>query len=350
MIKNPENLKEGGRMKNNRIIYIITTIVLLVLIIANIPSVIAHVPGTNPADPALDPTEVPVVWGPWSFSYGYSQNYGSYLRDVQWNSATFGWERYLGMLSVPYITIQGTRYIPLTGTVNKPAAPLFGPQAGRVRITFIYPVIIDAVGDIHNVQVTFDLWTARAGIGTTWEATIDITAIDTIIPGPAGTVAWTFDVPVRADFDIHDIASPGLDDAWIYLANPAPPPAWIWTAQGIEVTHPGGPGARNIDPVFGMEVMVDDSVLSGAPLAGPWGGIAPHSIVAGVPAGAAPDIFHLVLYRAPPVFEYLGPPAPYVNGQGIAAADNIVWDETFLTIAAPPPPGGSSINVRTWLM
>ncbi len=329
---------------------IISVLLVVLMCLANIPTVSAHVPGTNPGDPALDPTEVPIAFGPWVFSYGYSQNYGSYVRDVQWNSVSFGWERYLGMLSVPYITIQGTRYIPLTGTVIKPAAPIFGPQPGRIRVPFNYPPILDAAGDTHNVQIMFDLWTARAGIGTGVEATIDITATDTIMVGPAGTPAWTFDIPVRADFDIHDIASPGADDAWIYLPNPAPPPLWIWRARAVEVTHPGGPGARNVDPLYGMEVIVDDSVLSGAPLGGPWGGIAPHSIAAGVPPGASPDIFRLVLYNAPPALEYLGPPAGYVNGQGIAATDNIVWDETFLTINAPPPPGGSSINLRIWLI
>ncbi len=338
-------------MKIKKYIGIIIGLIIFSLILANVPSVAAHVPPGAPGDPPIDPAELIVGNGIWFFNAGHALGYGSYVRDIQWANAAGVVDRYLGMLNIPYIRINGV--VSVFAAVPKvlvQVAPL-----GHFQVVFTYPVIVDALGDFHNIVITFDLhsnppFSPYAG----WtDARIQITATDTVTYNSgAAPGGWVFDIPIRADFDIWDIVSPGLDDAHLFL----PPAPGAWVFQPIEVTY--GPAiGRVTDPIYGLEVLVDDSVITGNPpgptlLApnGPWGGIVPFST-----AGASQDVFHLVLYNPTPPFplEYLGPPPPYVNGQAIGAADNIVWDETSLTIPAPPPPlpaiTSGTITVDVWI-
>ena len=337
-------------MKIKRFVGIATALVVFLLILANVPTVSAHVPAGPPLDPALDPAEVFWAAGMWSFFYGHSINYGSYLRDVRWTNSLGVNERYLGMLSVPYVTINNNNY----GFTSAQVARIFLMPAppGHVQVSFFYPAIVDANGDIHNVNIIFDIWDSppTSPLGAGMDAKIEVFANDNIawFSNP-GVVPWCqWDVPVRADFDIYDVSSPGVDDIWLYTGGIIP-----WSVQNWEFTQ--GPGAIGVqDPVYLMEVLVKDSVWSpggfptrGPPPAtnGPWGGIRPFCSVAGAPAGATPDQYNLLLYN-PGIWEYIGPPTPYNNGQWIGTTDNVIWDETYCRVNNGI---SGNTNVQVWL-
>jgi hypothetical protein len=339
-------------MKSKISIGIISILLVVLMCLANVPNVTAHVPGTVPGDPALDPTEIFWAAGMWSFFYGHSINYGSYIRDVRWTNPLNVNERYLGMLSVPYVSINNVIYRFASAQVMKiflmPAPP------GHVQVSFFYPNIVDANGDVHSVNIIFDIWdsppTSPYGPGAGMDAKIEIFGNDNIawFSNPAVVPNCQWDVPVRADFDIYDVISPGVDD--IYLYTGAVPP---WTMQNWELTQARA-AIGGQDPVYGMEVLVKDSVWSpgGFPTLipaatnGPWGGIVPYCSVPGAPAGAVQDMFHLLAYNPPPVLEYLGPPAPYNNGQAIGTIDNVVWDETRCIVANGL---NGNTNIPVWL-
>jgi len=339
-------------MVNKKIVEIISALIIAIILLANVPSAAAHVPPTAPGDPAIDPAEIVVANGIWFFNAGHAPGYGSYIRDIQWANGAGIVNRYLGMLSIPYIRINGV--VSVFAAVPKALVPVAPP--GHLQVVFTYPVIVDALGDFHNIVITFDLHSNPpfSPIGGWADARIQITATDTVTYNSgAAPGGWIFDIPIRADFDIWDIVSPALDDAHIYL----PAGGGTWTLQGLEITY--GPGAGRVtDPVYGMEILVDDSVVTGNPPGpaagvpnGPWGGIVPFRLAAGALGPA--DNFHLVLYNPMPPgpLEYLGPPPPYVNGQAIAPADNVVWDETSLLIAAPAVGGvtAGTIMVDVWI-
>ena len=128
-------------------------IIGLLLLTVFVPSMVAHVP-TNPPDPALDATEVFFMdpAGAYSFNYGHQPNYGSYIRDFQWASPGTGWDRYLGMLSVPYVMVNGVIYTFATPAVAKAAAFV---GISHWSIVFTYMPIADGNGDFHNFMITF---------------------------------------------------------------------------------------------------------------------------------------------------------------------------------------------------
>ncbi len=330
---------------------IISVLLVILMCLANIPTVSAHVPGTNPGDPALDPGEGFWSAGMWSFYYGHSINYGSYIRDVRWTNPFGVTERYLGMLSVPYVSINNVVYTFTSAQVTKIFAMSAPP--GHVQVSFFYPNIIDGNGDIHGVNIVFDIRDnpPSSPIGGGVDAKIEIFGVDNIIwlSNPAVILNCQWDMPVRADFDIYDIRSSGLDNIYLYTGTPG-----RWGLVNWEFTQARGLIGGQ-DPVYGMEVLVKDSVWSppGFPTFlpkpttnGPWGGIVPYCSVPGAPVGAVQDMFHLLAYNAPPTLEYLGPPGPYNNGQWIGTADNVIWDETRCIVTW----GTSTVtNVQVWL-
>jgi hypothetical protein len=331
-----------------KIISAIILLMVLLLILANLPSFSAHVPGSNPADPALDPTEVFVAVGGATFFYGHSINYGSYIRDLIW-PGPHGHDRYIGMLNVPYVKITND---PITRFAWNQVVKGFAwvPAGGgpRAMITFTYPAFVDSGGDTHNVVVSFDVWD-RPNIPPmpNTDVRIRVNAVDVInfvLPGPA---FWDFQIPIRADFDIFDIMSPGLDEVFICSPTGLPPPNhWFWNGpQPIETIY-GPPGGRVVDPIYGCEVYQHDITTAGGwPGGEPWAGIVPFSTT-----GAQADVFTLLAYNPPPVNEYIGPPAPYVNGQLIAGTDIVIWDETTLRMIPPAtPPATGTITVDVWL-
>ncbi len=335
-------------MITKKIIWIVTTLVILLLVFANIPSISAHTP-VSPPDPALDPTEGLVFNALWSVNWGHSINYGSYIRDVQWDSALNTppgtLNRYLGMLNIPYITISGTNYMFAAGAIGKVFTAIALP--GHFSLTYTYPPIIDGAGDTHTVNIVIDIHDTPpfSPAGFPADACITITATDTYVQTGGGGPK-IFGVPVRADFDIDGLATPGADIAYIYQVpgGGGPPPTWV--PQGIETQH-GPLGLAGQDPTYGMEVMQDDFFVStmwmfGPWASGPWGGIVPFAT-----AGANPDTFYLVAYNVPPPFEYLGPPILYLNAQGIGVQDVVIWDETAIGFGAA---GSYTINLRIWIV
>jgi hypothetical protein len=321
-------------MLSKKILWMISSLVILFLILANVPSVSAHVPGTATGDPALDPAEAFWSTGIWSFYYGQSINYGSYLRDVQWtNTANGVTERYFGMISVPYVRINGVIYRFTSAQVT---IATFTPSLpGHIQVSYFYPPIILANGDTHFVNIIYDIWDSPTG-GS--DARIEVFANDNIA-WVSTALGCTWDVPVRVDFDIYDVSSPGSDDAYIWTGGP---PTWV--AQTTEITHgPAGLGTQSGAP-YNLEVKVQDPPATGTYI--PWGGISPYCVTPGAPAIATPDTFHLLRYNAPPILEYLGPPPPYVNLQAIWSTDNVVWDETSTWLTNGM---NGNTNLKIWI-
>ena len=214
-------------MKGKFLIGFISIVLVAILCLANIPNITTHVPGTNPGDPPLDPAEGFYGGGGiWSFFYGHSSYYGSYLRDVRWTDPTNVNERYLGMLSVPYVSINNVIYTFTSAQMVRMFIAAAPP--GHVQVSFFYPNIVDANGDIHSVNIIFDIWdsppTSPYGPGTNLDAKIEIFGNDNIlwISNPLIVPNCQWDVPVRADFDIYDLMSPGVVDIYLYTG---PPPA-----------------------------------------------------------------------------------------------------------------------------
>ncbi len=331
---------------------VISVLLVILMCLANIPAVSAYVPVGPPADPPLDPTQVFFMdpGGMYSFTYGHCGNYGSYLLDFQWFSPGTGWERYMGMLSVPYLIVNGITYIFAFPGVAK-AAVFIGPS--HWQIVFNYMPIGDANGDIHTFQVIYDIWhTPPAPIspasGT--DLRIDILISDTVTwnGGPGGP--WFFNAPIRADFDIADLIMPGMDDVYVWTGVP---PAW--TVQWWETLWPAVPPVP-IDPMYGLAVMQNDFVVSGAYPVGPWGGIVPFNI--------GSDTFYLLANQGAAPWEYLGPPALYNGGQSIGGSnimgpppiftDIVVWDDMApIIIPRPQFPGMSitgTLNPQIWIV
>ena len=339
-------------MKKKRIISIITTLVILLLVLANIPKVTAHVPTGPPGDPPLDPIEMfyATPGGAYSFFYGHKAEYGSYIRDFQWLSPGFGWDRYIGMLSITNIWINGEPY-----TFDSPAVAraIFMIAPNHDQLTFIYQPAIDINGDIHNIVITFDIWhTPPMSPVPGSDLLIDIIITDNIIWNSGLPFGWVFDVSVRADLDIADLANPAADFVHVYRRNPSPPPQNIWQKRRSETTW--NPPNRVSDPLYNMEVMMNDTNMSSTWPASPWAGIVPPWAL-GNPAG---DTFYLVLYNPPPwPWEYLGPPINYQTGQAFPGPGNsgdiVVWDDTSLFIPPllPPPPVFISgvTNLQIWM-
>jgi hypothetical protein len=341
-------------MQKKITISIITVLLVVLISLANIPTASAYVPVGPPADPALDPTQVFFMdpLGMYSFTYGHCANYGSYLLDFQWLSPATGWERYMGMLSVPYFIVNGITYIFAVGGAAK-AAVLIGPS--HWQIVFNYMPIGDANGDIHTFQVIYDIWHTppppiSPAPGT--DLRIDILISDTVIwnGGPGGP--WNFNAPIRADFDIADLVSPAMDDVYVWTG--APP---AWTAQWVETAWPIPPPPLFVDPLYGLAVMQNDFVVSGAYPLGPWGAIIPFNI--------ASDTFYLLANQGAVPWEYLGPPVIYNTAQSIGASnpvpppppvftDIVVWDDMApIIIPRPPNPGGMSsgtLNPQIWIV
>jgi hypothetical protein len=280
----------------------------------------------------------------WSFFYGHSPGYGTYLRDVQWDSATntppLVLNRYIGMLSIPWIRINGVTY---TFAAPVPRV-IVNPIPNRYQVTFTYPAFVDVTGDTHTVTVLFDIWDLPPAAPTGTESYIDITVTDTIAPGIGGAPNWIVDVGIRTDFDIDGIVTPGMDQAYGYT------PPGVWAIQPVETIWPVA-GGRMVDPVYGMEVMQEDMPTSAPFPAGPWAGIVPNAIA----APGIPDTFWFVLYNPPPwPWEYLGlppagPNAYVIPPQAILPADIIIWDWASVFIPGGAAPSGS-VNLRIWMM
>jgi hypothetical protein len=339
-------------MENKIIISIITVLLVTIISLANVPTVSAHTPPVA-GDPPIDPAEGVVVPGggntAWSFFYGHSPGYGTYLRDVQWDSATNTppgvLNRYIGMVSIPWIRVNGVTY---TFAAPVPRV-LANPIVNRYTVLFTYPAFVDATGDTHSVTVFFDIWDLPPAAPTGTEAYIDVIVTDSVTPpiGGGGAGAWLLDVGVRTDFDIDGIATPGMDQAYGYT------PPGIWAIQPVETIWPVGGGGRIVDPVYGMEIMQEDLPTSGPFPIGPWAGIVPNAIA----GPGIPDTFWFVLYNPPPApLEYLGLPPAGPNAyvlppQGIFPADIIIWDWAAVNIIniGGPGPFVGSVNLRVWM-
>ena len=312
-------------MKGRKIVSLIVGFVVSLLIFAGIPTVSAFCPGPIAG-------EVAVAGANFSFSYGHNAMYGAYLRDIQWNSPTNGWDRYYGMLTIPWFRINGVRYFPPGGGFGggAPVCVAGGGGAPDFTVTWTYTFTIGPPpNNLHMVTYQVTLWHLPPFAPTGTEAVIDITATHsvTFVAGGGGG-PWTFDFAVRNDFDIAGLTVvPTTDLAYTH--------AGVWLLQPVEITFTTiAPG----DPLYFMDVFQEDNrwtVGAPVPATGPWAGIVGPKF-----GPLNPENYHLVLYVAG---QNRGLPVGYVNGQGIANADIVIWHETGWVInnpaGIPGPPG-----------
>ncbi len=302
----------------NKTIGLLTGIVVVLMILAITPTASAVCPAPIPGETG--------VAGPnFSFSYGENAAYGAYLRDVQWNSMTNGWDRYFGTLNVPWFRINGITHNPpgiAYGATPPVCTPGAGPATPDFSVLYTYTFTIGMAPEIHTVTYQIDLWHLPPWAPTVTEANINIITTHSVAHmSPPGTPIgpWIFDFAVRADFDIAGFAgTPNLG----YTCAGGPWMLQIWEMVFTTIA----PG----DPMYAMDVFQEDNaIISGAPVpgSGPWAGIAGPKF-----GPFNPEDYFLLVYRNN---EFRGNPAGYVTGQGINPADIVMWHDTGFQINNP---------------
>ena len=298
---------------NKKVISFGTALVVLFLVLANVPSVVGHVPGSSPGDPALDASEVSISGNIWSFYYGHSAGYGPYIRDVQWCNNS--WELYVAMASVPWVEIDYNEIELPSGTSLKNHRMF---SAAHYLVWFNY-----ALGG-GTLNVSFELYD-KPGFApnTAKDAWINIQ----VAYSPSGVA-----VPVmalfRVDFDLCGLETPGNDNVDAYETPPIP--GGSWHLQDQEITYSS---AGPYDPTYGMKVIQYETPSDEGDNKVPWAGIQPFSV---------DDAFDLIRYNSTSN-EYKGDPNTYVNDEDIDPEDIVIWYQNYPISSATP------IDIDIWM-
>ena len=305
-------------MKLKKIIGIGTALVVLFLVLANVPSGTAFLPGAGSSEQSLLPDGVY-----WSFQYGYDSTYGVYVRNIDWDPDGPGpasMNYYIGMVSIPWVEISEVIFN-LPGDDPEDRDITYYTPFNQVYKIIYTDIVSDELND-YGITITIEL------IHGNPNAQIEICADLEDLTEPVDT--FQFAIGIRADLDI----SPSPFDNDEVLLHSIIDDEGIWADLGstieYDISSTTYDNSEWHDTIILQKDIDDEEVFDGKTI-----GITPSNTEHW-------DTFYVL--RSKPN-EYDLHPEIYENNEDFDGQDIVIWDAT----GTIDEPSDDTLTVNLWI-
>jgi hypothetical protein len=226
--------------------------------------------------------------GNWSISYGSSDSYGPYVRDVKWNNTYF-----INYANIPWIEIDSNRY-ELPNDFDFHGAN----YAALTNYYLVYQLYSIEINEFNNsVEILWYFW--KDSVNNSGKLNVSV------LHSVNDNLEHELFVPFRFDFDIVTASN---DYIYTYGTDKWNPQA----SEAFQYTY------TPVDKIWGMKVKQQDGIYTST-----W---------AGIKAWSTNEINYLLKYVSG---ELKGSPENYVDDDSIEDEDDVIWTTAYTAGSSP---------------